>query len=151
MGFYVKMNKLDLKKYWESEEQIAKIKGWDFSYIADRYKSYESDLLWDYEQIVRLYLKEDNKLLDIDTGGGEVLLKFNHPYNLTTVTEGYSPNVKLCRATLGEKGIRVVEMTDYSNMPFEDNEFDIVINRHGAYNVDELYRILKPGGMFIGI
>lgn len=46
-------------------------------------------------------------------------------------------------------GIRVCEVTDYSSMPFEDDEFDIIINRHGNYDVEELYRILKPGGVFI--
>ena len=46
-------------------------------------------------------------------------------------------------------GIRVCEVTDYSHMPFEDGEFDIVINRHGSYDAKELYRILKPDGIFI--
>ena len=30
-----------------------------------------------------------------------------------------------------------------------DNSFDIVINRHESYNEKELYRILKPGGIYI--
>lgn len=143
------MNEIALKKYWESEENVAHMKGWDFSHIESRYKSYEDELSWDYKKIVKSFLNPETKLLDMDTGGGEVLLSFNHPYNLTTITEGYAPNVKLCEETLGAKGIRVCEVTDYSNMPFEDNEFDIIINRHGAYNVKELYRILKPSGVFI--
>lgn len=143
------MNEIELKKYWQSEEDIAHIKGWDFSYIEGRYKSYEDELSWNYIDIVKRYLKADSKILDIDTGGGEILLSFNHSYTLTTVTEGYAPNVKLCEQTLGRKGIRVREVTDYANMPFEDNEFDIIINRHGCYDVNELYRILRPGGVFI--
>lgn len=143
------MNKEELKKIWKSEENIAHIKGWDFSHIEGRYKSYEDELSWDYEAIVKGYLKPDSKLLDIDTGGGEVLLSFGHPYHLTTATEGYSPNVKLCQEILGTKGIRVRAVMDYANMPFEDNEFDIIINRHGSYDANELYRILKPGGVFI--
>lgn len=143
------MNKLDLKNYWKAEENAAHIKGWDFSYIENRVLSYENDLPWNYEEIVKKYLNPECKLLDIDTGGGEVLLSFQHPYHLTTVTEGFAPNVKLCKETLGALGIRVCEVTEYSQMPFEDNEFDIVINRHGAYDVEELYRILKPGGLFI--
>ena len=31
----------------------------------------------------------------------------------------------------------------------DDNEFDIVINRHESYNEKELFRILKPNGLFI--
>ena len=34
-------------------------------------------------------------------------------------------------------------------MPFGDNSFDIVINRHGNFDVKELFRILKPGGIFV--
>lgn len=143
------MNEKELKKIWQSEENIAHIKGWDFSHIEGRYKSYEDELFWEYEAIVKSYLNPDSKLLDIDTGGGEVLLSFNHPYHLTSVTEGYPPNVKLCQETLGAMGVRVRAVTDYAHMPFEDNEFDIIINRHGSYDADELYRILKPGGIFI--
>ncbi|MBQ9935271.1 MAG: methyltransferase domain-containing protein [Lachnospiraceae bacterium] len=143
------MNKEELKKIWQSEENIAHIKGWDFSHIEGRYKSYEDELSWDYNAIVKSYLKPDSKILDIDTGGGEVLLSFGHPCHLTTATEGYPPNVGLCQETLGAKGIRVKAVTDYANTPFEDDEFDIIINRHGSYDANELYRILKPGGVFI--
>lgn len=143
------MNKAELKQYWKSEENAAHIKGWDFSYIKGRFRSYEDELPWDYKKIVKSYLRQEDKILDIDTGGGEVLLSFQHSYNLTTVTEGFEPNVKLCEETLGTMGIRVCQVTDYANMPFEENEFDILLNRHGNYDVKELYRILKPGGVFI--
>ena len=143
------MNKAELKAYWKSEEKIARMKGWDFSYIAGRFKSYEDELGWNYEEIVKSYLNQDMKLLDIDTGGGEVLLSFRHPYELTTVTEGYEPNVKYCQERLGSLGINVCVVNDCANMPFENEEFDIVINRHGDYDIAELYRILKPGGIFI--
>ena len=53
-------------------------------------------LSWDYNKIVRNFLKPEVKILDIDTGGGEVILFFNHPYNLTTVTEWDATNVKIC-------------------------------------------------------
>lgn len=34
-------------------------------------------------------------------------------------------------------------------LPFEDASFDLVINRHGDFNPSEIYRVLKPGGLFI--
>ena len=40
-------------------------------------------------------------------------------------------------------------MSRYDNMPFDDDSFDMIINRHGNYNVKELYRVLKPNGLFI--
>lgn len=34
-------------------------------------------------------------------------------------------------------------------LPFDDAAFDIVINRHGDFNVKDIHRILKDGGIFI--
>ena len=141
------MTEKELNKIWTSEEKQAHIHGWDFSHIKDRYKNHP--LPWDYEKIVRSNLTDDKKLLDIDTGGGEFLLSLNHPAYNTCATEGYPPNVELCRETLLRLGIDFREVTDYSNLPFHDDEFDIIINRHGNYVPAELHRILKPGGIFI--
>jgi len=141
------MNTDELKKYWKSEENTAYINGWNFSHIDGRFKEHE--ISWNYNDIVRNYLDSDKKLLDIDTGGGEVLLSFNHPNNNTSATEGYPPNVRLCRQILTPLGIDFHEMTDYSNMPFKNQTFDIVTNRHGAYNAKEISRVLKDDGIFI--
>ena len=142
------MNIDSLKKYWLSEENVAHIHGWDFSHINDRYCE-EDDLPWDYKEMILSYLKDSDRILDIDTGGGEFLLSLGHPYTNTSATEGYSPNVKLCEETLLPLGIDFRPAADMSQMPFPDNHFDIIINRHGDYDVSELYRILKPKGIFI--
>lgn len=137
-----------LKQQWLAEEQLAHIHGWDFSHIAGRHEDIGA-LPWNYEEVVQSYRKDAYKLLDIDTGGGEVLATFGHPYENTYATEGFPPNVRLCRETLTPLGIHFYEMTDYSHMPFEDAAFDLIINRHGSYDAAELYRVLKPGGLFI--
>ena len=62
------MNHQELKELWKQEEAIAHIHGWDFSHIADKYEE-EHDIPWDYDSLVRQYLKKDMKLLDYDTGG----------------------------------------------------------------------------------
>lgn len=137
-----------IKRQWKEEEAQAHIHGWDFSHINDRYQE-EEDLPWDYRECVRSYLCEGMELLDIDTGGGEFLLSLRHPHHHTAATEGYPPNVELCRKLLSPLGIRFREMADHSHMPFKDGEFDLVINRHGDYCPAELRRVLKPGGVFI--
>ena len=124
------MNKAYLRNAWKQEEEAAHIHGWDFSHIHDRYEE-ENDLPWDYEEIVRQYLHRDLDLLDYDTGGGEFLLSLDHPYSRTAATEGYPPNVKLCREKLLPLGIHFRECHDPSKVPFEDGSFDLVINRHG--------------------
>ena len=143
------MNVNELRTKWLAEEEIAHIKGWDFSHIAGKFKSEEDDMPWDYAQVIKKYLKPTDKILDMDTGGGEFLLSLQHPYELTSATEGYAPNVALCRETLTPLGIDLREMDDESKMPFDDASFDIVLNRHGSYDPKEIYRVLKPGGLFI--
>ncbi|MBO4872732.1 MAG: class I SAM-dependent methyltransferase [Lachnospiraceae bacterium] len=138
----------ELKAAWKSEEDCAFIKGWDFSHIKGRYEE-ENRLPWDYEAIVRSALKDEMKLLDYDTGGGELLLSLHHPYENTAATEGYPPNVKLCRERLTPLGIDLRECKDAAHIPFDDESFDIIINRHGDFFPPEIRRLLKPGGLFI--
>ena len=140
--------RLELKSAWQAEEQIAYIHGWDFSHIYGRYEEGQ-DIPWNYEKIVRQYLNADTKILDYDTGGGEFLLSLNHPYNKTAATEGFPPNVQLCKEKLLPLGIDFKACDDPANIPFEDETFDIIINRHGDFNTKELYRLLKKGGIFV--
>ena len=142
------MTQEELIKSWKEEEKIAHIKGWDFSHLEGRMRS-DEDLPWDYEKMVRRYLKDDMFLLDFDTGGGEFLLSLGHPYDKTAATEGYPPNVEYCRKTLTPLGIDLKECSDPSDIPFEDATFDIVINRHGSFDPKEIKRLLKSGGFFV--
>ena len=138
----------ELKTTWKSEENCAFIKGWDFSHIDGRYEE-ENRLPWDYKAIILSALKDEMKLLDYDTGGGEFLLSLHHPYENTAATEGYPPNVKLCRERLLPLGIELRECRDPAQIPFDDESFDIIINRHGDFYPPEIRRLLKPGGLFI--
>ena len=133
---------------WKSEERIAHIRGWDFSHIAGRYTE-QDDLPWNYRSVIMQYLTPQMRLLDIDTGGGEFLLSLHHPYNKTAATENYPPNVRLCEETLLPLGIDLRASDGKDTLPFEDNSFDMAINRHGDFNAEEIYRILKPSGIFI--
>lgn len=142
------MNKIGLKSIWKREESAAHIHGWDFSHIHGRYEE-ETDLPWDYEKLIRQYLNDDMNILDYDTGGGEFLLSLKHPFHRTAATEGYQPNVELCREILLPLGIDFKPCDDPANIPFENESFDMVINRHGDFDANELYRLLKKGGIFI--
>ena len=142
------MTSSELRQAWLREEAIAHMRGWDFSHLQGRYTEGE-DYAWDYAAIVRSHLSPDKTLLDMGTGGGEFLLTLGHPTVMTTVTEGYPPNAALCRERLSPLGIRVVEADGEDPLPLPDNAFDLVINRHESYNIPELRRILKPGGLFI--
>ena len=141
------MNKDELLIYLQSEEEKT-FEGWDFSYLDGRWES--ENLPWDYKSLIKTYLKKEYKLLDIGTGGGEFLLTLNHPYEKTSITEGYLPNYQICENKLKPLGIKVYNYVgDEKLLLINDNTFDMVINRHESYDESEVYRILKPGGMFI--
>src|SRR5690606_12581277 len=59
------------------------------------------------------------------------------------------PNFPIARERLAPLGIEVHTVEDDASLPFPDNSFDLVINRHESYAVSEVERILKPGGHFI--
>ena len=142
------MDKNKLKEEWLKEEKMAHIHGWDFSHIYGRY-SEEENLPWDFRTVINKYLKNNMKLLDMETGGGEFLLSLNHPKHNTSAIEGYQPNVELCKKVLLPLGIDFKEADGDEKIPFENEYFDIITNRHGAYNVTELKRVLKKDGIFI--
>ena len=135
-----------LKKIWKQDEAMS-FKGWDFSYLKHRWQ--EEPLPWNYEEIIRAYLKPEYRLLDMGTGGGEFLLTLNHPYHNTSVTEMWAHNVKVCQEKLSHLGIEVKQILSDDDLPFNDNTFDLIINRHDSYDVKEIKRILKPDGLFI--
>ena len=137
----------DLIASWKAEEQIAHVHGWDFSHVDGRVV--EDALPWDYREQILHYLKPEMQILDIDTGGGEFLLSLHHPYRNTSATENYPPNIELCQKTLLPLGIDFRLADGKGILPFEDERFDLVLNRHGDLNPDEIYRVLKPGGLFI--
>lgn len=136
------MRETELREIWKKEEQIAHIKGWDFSHIDGKYDE-EKDLPWDYKNIVSQYLKDDMELLDYDTGGGEFLLSLNHPFEKTSATEGFQPNVELCREKLLPLGIDFRECCNPADIPYDSETFDVIINRHGAFDARELYRLFS--------
>lgn len=143
------MNDSVLIARWQAEEQQP-FRGWDFSYLKGRY--HEELPPWSYESMVRELLPSADSVLDMGTGGGEKLREFADALPPNTVaTEGYAPNIPLARANLASLGSRVVayDAEAESRMPFDDNTFALIINRHEAYYAQEVQRILKPGGVFL--
>lgn len=140
------MKYMKLKEYWLSEEKKS-FRGWDFSYINERKLS--EPLPWNYDKMVRQYLDTNSTLLDMGTGGGEYLLTLNHPYCNTFATEAYPPNFELCKRILTPLGVEVRQVFNDNYLPFENERFDIIINRHEAFDINEVYRLLKPNGLFI--
>lgn len=142
------MDREALYQSWLNEEAIAHIHGWDFSHISGRYTE-ESDLPWNYRDIILQHLTPASRILDLDTGGGEFLLSLGHPHHLLAATEAYPPNVQLCKETLLPLGVDFRQAGSDLPRPWPDASFDMILNRHGDYLPEDLMRLLRPGGYFI--
>lgn len=143
------MDRDELLKQWQKEERQPFV-GWDFSYLTGR--MLEDPLPWDYVQRACELMDGASSALDMDTGGGERLLEMrDHWPERLAATEEYPPNLALARQRLEPLGVVVhdVHITDVDPLPFADGEFDLVLNRHSAFNAAEVARILAPGGRFL--
>lgn len=134
---------------WLLAEAAVPFQGWDFSYLTGR--MLEDAPPWDYRAIVTAALPAATALLDLGTGGGEFLASLAPLPPQTWATEGYPPNVPVAQARLAPLGVTVVQVgvADAAPLPFAASSFDLIINRHEAYDVAELWRVLRPGGTFV--
>jgi SAM-dependent methyltransferase len=135
--------------------------GWDFSHLDGR--MVEAAPPFDYVAEVRRRLPGVARLLDLGTGGGEVLSQLA-PFPCATIaTEAYPPNARLAARRLARLGAAVVlvegapenwetigaPLRHTPALPFRDGAFDLVIDRHESYLAAEVRRVLRPGGRFI--
>ena len=129
------------------KEYNAPFSGWDFSYLDGR--MVQDELPWNYKEIVEKYIYGKNRLLDMDTGGGEFLYSLSKLPKNVFATEGYEPNILIAENRLKEKNIELIPIKNNGEIPFDDEFFDIIINRHGSYVTNELKRTLQKDGIFI--
>ena len=138
---------MSLIEVWKKQEK-RRFSGWNFS--GFKKNMIKEKLPWNYSTMAKKLVNKSKSLLDMGTGGGELFSTLGTFPKHTVATEGYRPNLILAKKRLGALGIRVV---DFSNarvrkMPFSDEEFDLVLNRHDAFDIKEVFRILSPGGVF---
>ena len=143
------MNEEGLMENWKFEERQPFL-GWDFSYLEGRMIEEQPD--WSYSARAAELMRQSSSVLDLDTGGGERFLNLREAWPPKVVaTEHYPPNVKLATERLSPFGVNVIdiELSDFGLMPFQEAEFDLILNRHGTFNPDEVARVLTLGGTFL--
>jgi SAM-dependent methyltransferase len=89
-------------------------------------------------------------VLDLDTGGGEVFSRLAPFPERAVAIEDYQPNVAIARRRLAPLGVEVLEASASEQpLPLKDASFDLAVNRHGALDLTEVARLLRPGGQFL--
>ncbi len=129
------------------EDALHPFSGWDFSYIRSRIVT--APLTWSYHSEILPFVRTAKNMLDMGTGGGEFLSSLQPLPKETYATEAYEPNVPIARKNLEPIGVKVVQINEYEVLPFKNEQFELIINRHEYYSPKDVYRILKPNGMFI--
>jgi SAM-dependent methyltransferase len=124
--------------------------GWSFSSMTTAGRMGTDQLPWSYGSLVIPLMANATDMLDMGTGGGEILSNLRPLPANTYATEGWAPNVPVARERLEPLGVTVYGIADDTDpLPFADRSLDLVLNRHDAYDARELKRVLRPGGTFI--
>lgn len=125
----------------------ADVSGWDFSWLDGR--ATEERPAWGYARQLADRIGRASALLDIQTGGGEVLAKAQAFPPVAVATESWPPNVAKAMQLLHPRGVVVVADKDEPPLPFADEAFDLVTSRHPATIWwSEVARVLRPGGTY---
>ncbi|MER5326775.1 class I SAM-dependent methyltransferase [Streptosporangium roseum] len=120
--------------------------GWDFSWLRGRTTGGKPS--WAYTERASALLPTTRRLLDIDTGGGEVLASLSPLPCHTIAMEGWQPNVSVAVKRLRPMNVTVLAGTA-DRIPAREATFDLVLNRHGALDAAEVARVLTEGGRLL--
>ncbi|PZT68681.1 SAM-dependent methyltransferase [Streptomyces sp. SW4] len=137
-----------------AEGAAASTEGWDFSWFEGR--ATEERPSWGYARSMAGRLGRADAVLDVQTGGGEVLdfalgvaAREARQPRLAVATEGWAPNVARATALLRPRGVPVVAAPEDAPLPFADGAFDLVVSRHPVEpHWDEIARVLASGGTY---
>lgn len=106
---------------------------------------------WEYGEVVRRYLRPDDRVLDVGTGGGERFLELAPSFGSGVGVDPDPAMIETARentpAPLAEKMMFIEGRAEA--LPVSDTSCDVVLNRHAVVDVAEVMRVLRPGGCFI--
>ncbi|NBD25340.1 class I SAM-dependent methyltransferase [Paenibacillus glycinis] len=138
------MEIMDYKSFYE---QAGARNGWDFGNV--RVES-EGEA-WNYAREVASRCGATDALLDIGTGGGELLLGLSGAARALVGIDRAASMVETAKrnaARAGAGNVRFLRM-DSDRLRFPDGSFDIVCCRHAPFRASEIARVLMPGGVFM--
>jgi SAM-dependent methyltransferase len=91
------------------------------------------------------------RLLDIDTGVGNLIADLPRLPPITVGVDAYPPSIERAAPRLHTRGAHLVQTSPGDlRLPFAANSFDLVTSRHPvATSWTEIARVLAPGGRYL--
>lgn len=134
-----------------ADAEAAPVDGWGFAWLDGR--ATEERPPWGYARMLAPRVEAARAMLDVQTGGGEVLAevlgKAQRRPGTVAATESWPPNAAIAREHLGALGGIVYETPNEAAFPFSDETFDLVVSRHPVVTRwDEIARVLMPRGRY---
>ncbi|MBO5884778.1 MAG: class I SAM-dependent methyltransferase [Clostridia bacterium] len=136
-------------------KQVAKQIGWNFSQ-ANYTVEYPSN--YNYYKEVTKHITPNTVMLDIGCGSAEKSTRYYSLAKKIYLTDFEPEMLKKAKANANkyyeqnskQKNRFYFKILD-CNGPFNfaDNSFDLVVSRHCGANMQEVYRVLKKGGVFV--
>jgi hypothetical protein len=141
-----------------AEAEARDCSGWNFAWLGGRL---HTESPWDYTAMVLDLVGSSPDLLDMGTGGGEWLSALPTRSPRAVATEAWPPNLGVAAVNLRPFGVPVVRdegavdnldqacSPPRGRLPFRSGSFHLIVNRHEAFNVAEVARVLDRGGFFV--
>jgi SAM-dependent methyltransferase len=114
--------------------------GWEFAWLDGR----PGEPSWSYPELARTLIRRARALLDLDTGSGELLAELAPLPPHTVAVESWARNTPVARDRLTPFGVPVL-----TELPGGEDEFDVVLSRHGRLPATDIFRLLRPGGRLL--
>jgi SAM-dependent methyltransferase len=129
---------------------------WGAGFLQHRYRPGAPS--WTWSELVQADIEAAHLMLDMGTGDGGALRSLAPLPTVTVAYEEWLATLPRAITTLRSLGVHLVvcqgsddnfsRMRTRPTLPFRDRAFDVVLNRHEAFDANDVRRVLLPGGVF---
>lgn len=131
------------------EACAASVDTWDFTWLAGRAIEYGPS--WRYFDRVATHVSSATRMLDVETGVGNLIADLSTLPTTTIATDAYPPSIASAAPRFRQRGAHLVQTAPRDpRLPFRDESFDLITSRHPiATSWPEIARVLSPGGAYL--
>lgn len=135
-----------------SYKETAKDIGWNFENLK---MIKEVSSKYNYYKVCASHINNETIMLDIGCGSCDKSIKYFYQAKKVVALDNEQEMLNKAQANLnrffGENKSNIFEFLrgDCNNLSFDANSFDLVVSRHCGANMQQVFQILKKGGLFI--